>query len=194
MATFMNKALAYLGLKDVDDEYPDDYDYEEPPYRRSGSSGAPGGHTVYPDYEPEELAERRTATSTLRPIAREERDRDRERERDAMNGGSMAARSAVVRPLVTSRVPSAKVHVVVPARFADAQEGGDLVRASSPVILNLQVSERDLARRMIDFCSGLTYALGGSMEKVADQVFLLTPSNVEVSPEERLRLQERGLF
>jgi cell division inhibitor SepF len=47
---------------------------------------------------------------------------------------------------------------------------------------------------MIDFCSGLTYALGGSMEKVAEQVFLITPSNVEVTAEERLRLQERGLF
>jgi cell division inhibitor SepF len=47
---------------------------------------------------------------------------------------------------------------------------------------------------MIDFCSGLTYALDGQMEKVADQVFLLAPSNVEVSPEERLRLQQRGLY
>jgi cell division inhibitor SepF len=47
---------------------------------------------------------------------------------------------------------------------------------------------------MIDFCSGLTYALSGSMEKVAEQVFLLTPSNVEVSQEERQRLTERGLF
>jgi cell division inhibitor SepF len=86
------------------------------------------------------------------------------------------------------------VHVVAPSVFAEAQEIGDLIRQSSPVIVNLQLSERDLARRMIDFCSGLTYALGGQMAKVADQVFLLTPSNVEVSPEERMRLQERGLF
>jgi cell division inhibitor SepF len=62
------------------------------------------------------------------------------------------------------------------------------------VIVNLQLSDRDLSRRMIDFCSGLTYALGGLMEKVADQVFLLTPSNVEVSQEERRQLEERGLF
>ena len=44
------------------------------------------------------------------------------------------------------------------------------------------------------FCSGVTYALAGSMDKVADQVFLLTPSNVEVSAEEKRRLQERGLY
>jgi cell division inhibitor SepF len=68
------------------------------------------------------------------------------------------------------------------------------VKAGHPVIVNLQASERDLARRMIDFCSGLTYALGGTMEKVAEQVFLLTPSNVEVSPEERQRFQDRGML
>jgi cell division inhibitor SepF len=62
------------------------------------------------------------------------------------------------------------------------------------VIVNLQLSDNELGRRMIDFCSGLTYALGGSMERVADHVFLLTPSNVEVTAEERTRLQERGLF
>jgi cell division inhibitor SepF len=47
---------------------------------------------------------------------------------------------------------------------------------------------------MIDFCSGLTYALSGTMEKVADQVFLLTPSNVDIPPEERRRLAEPGVF
>ncbi|MGO8876217.1 MAG: cell division protein SepF, partial [Acidimicrobiales bacterium] len=98
----------------------------------------------------------------------------------------------VVRPLVTQR--QTKPHVVAPARFSDAQEIGDLVKANHPVIVNLQASERDLARRMIDFCSGLTYALSGTMEKVAEQVFLLTPSNVEVSAEDRQQLTEHGLF
>ena len=98
----------------------------------------------------------------------------------------------VVRPLLAHR--QMKPQVVTPTRFSDAQEIGDLVKGNSPVIVNLQASERDLARRMIDFCSGLSYALSGGMEEVAEQVFLLTPSNVEVSPEERQRLQERGLF
>ena len=56
------------------------------------------------------------------------------------------------------------------------------------MIVNLQVADRDLQRRMIDFCSGVTYALSGEMEKVADQVFLLAPTNVKVSEEERQRL------
>jgi cell division inhibitor SepF len=87
-----------------------------------------------------------------------------------------------------------KPQIVSPRRFSDAQEIGDLLKGNSPVIVNLQGSERDLARRMIDFCSGLTYGLAGSMEKVAEHVFLLTPSNVEVPEEERQRLAENGLF
>ena len=55
-------------------------------------------------------------------------------------------------------------------------------------------AQRDLQRRLIDFSSGLAYALNGTMSKAADQVFLLTPSNVEVSDEEKERLQARGLF
>jgi cell division inhibitor SepF len=101
-------------------------------------------------------------------------------------------RPTIVRPIAPDKAP--RVHVVAPARFSDAQEIGDRLKDDQPVIVNLQVVDRDLARRMIDFCSGLAYALSGSMEKVADQVFLLTPSDVEVSPEERQRLQERGLF
>jgi cell division inhibitor SepF len=89
-------------------------------------------------------------------------------------------------------VQNAKAHVVQPGSFADAQEIGDRLKASQPVIVNLQGADRELSRRMIDFCSGATYALGGSMDKVADQVFLLTPSNVEVSAEEKRRLHERN--
>lgn len=183
MTTFFNKALTYLGLKDADyDLYGDDYDVVEPS-RQSGT----GGRTVYPEWDEAEQRTRRVGSSTLRPLVHEESDQGHDEA-----GG--AARSAIVRPLVTPRAAAAKVHVVAPSHFADAQEIGDLVKASNPVILNLQASDRDLARRMIDFCSGLTYALSGSMEKVADQVFLLTPSNVEVSQEDRLRLQERGLL
>ena len=86
------------------------------------------------------------------------------------------------------------MHVVAPVSFNDAQEIGDKLKVSQPVIVNLQNVDRDLARRIIDFSSGLAYGLGGQMDRVADQVFLLTPSNVEVSAEEKRRLQERGLY
>jgi cell division inhibitor SepF len=163
----------YLGLKDIDDE--DDYDGDDEEVTETAAGRV--RQSSYPEPAPP-----RASVATVRPIARD----------DGREPATPVARAAVVRPFVTQR--HSKPQVVAPARFSDAQEIGDMVKASSPVIVNLQASEKDLARRMIDFCSGLTYALGGSMEKVAESVFLLTPSNVEVSPEERQRLQENGLF
>ena len=107
--------------------------------------------------------------------------------------GQPSPRPSVVRTMPSAST-AARVHVVEPRGFNDAQEVGDRLKANQPVILNLQGLDRDLQRRLIDFSSGLAYALGGSMSRVADQVFLLTPSNVEVSQEEKERLQARGLF
>jgi cell division inhibitor SepF len=87
-----------------------------------------------------------------------------------------------------------QVHLVVPRSFNDAQQIADKFKDGIPVILNLQSCEADLSKRLIDFASGLTYALDGGMQRVADKVFLLTPRNVEVSAEERARLLERGFF
>jgi cell division inhibitor SepF len=88
----------------------------------------------------------------------------------------------------------AKVHLVVPRSFNDAQQIADRFKAQMPVIVNLQGSDTELSKRLIDFASGLTYALDGSMQRVADKVFLLTPRNVELSAEERARALERGGF
>jgi cell division inhibitor SepF len=90
--------------------------------------------------------------------------------------------------------PPATVHLVIPRRFNDAQQIADRFKAQGPVIINLQGADNDLAKRVIDFASGLTYALDGSMQRVADKVFLLTPHNVELSAEERARALERGGF
>jgi cell division inhibitor SepF len=98
---------------------------------------------------------------------------------------------SVVRPVPA--FASAKPHVVAPTSFNQAQDVADKFKNSQPVILNLQGVDRDLSRRLIDFSSGMCYGLGGQMEKVAHPVYLLTPANVEVSPDERRRLSERGL-
>jgi len=173
MPGMLRRAMVYLGL--VDDDY-DEYDtYEDPPPpQRSGRAYPPD-----PGYDPN--------TATVRPLQREAPAQE------AITSVSpVTPRPSVVRQITP--VQNAKVHVVAPTGFADAQEIGDRVKASQPVIVNLQAANRELSRRMIDFCSGATYVLGGSMDKVADQVFLLTPSNVEVSAEEKRRLQERGLY
>jgi cell division inhibitor SepF len=109
-----------------------------------------------------------------------------------------AAQTEVVRParLRAAAPPAAsvRVHLVVPRSFNDAQQIADKFKEAIPVILNLQSSDQELSKRLIDFASGLTYALDGGMQRVADKVFLLTPRNVEVSAEERARLLERGFF
>ena len=87
-----------------------------------------------------------------------------------------------------------QVHLVIPKNFNDAQQIADQFKDAIPVILNLQSSDTDLSKRLIDFASGLTYALDGGMQRIADKVFLLTPRNVEVSAEERARLIEKGFF
>jgi cell division inhibitor SepF len=86
------------------------------------------------------------------------------------------------------------VSVVDPSSFNDAQALADRFKRQQPVILNLQQADAELSRRMVDFCAGLTYALDGQIQTVANRVFLLTPRNVEVSAEERKRLAERAFF
>ncbi|HUZ85101.1 MAG TPA: cell division protein SepF, partial [Gaiellales bacterium] len=87
-----------------------------------------------------------------------------------------------------------QVSLVVPKSFNDAQTVADKLKAEVPVIVNLQTADSDLAKRLIDFASGLTYALDGSMQRVADRVFLLTPHAVRVSAEDKALLMERGFF
>jgi cell division inhibitor SepF len=94
---------------------------------------------------------------------------------------------------VTAPAP-AKVHLVAPRAFNDAKQIADRFKAQVPVIINLQSADTELSKRLIDFASGLTYALDGSMQRVADKVFLLTPRDVELSAEERARAMERGGF
>jgi cell division inhibitor SepF len=89
---------------------------------------------------------------------------------------------------------SVRVHLVLPRSFNDAQQIADKFKQGIPVILNLQSADNELSKRLIDFASGLTYALNGGMQRVADKVFLLTPRNVEVSAEQRAAMLERGGF
>jgi cell division inhibitor SepF len=171
----VRRAMVYLGL--VDDDYEDYEAYEEPP-------PPSGPRPAARPYLPEGAESGASGLPGVRTIPREE----------ATGGSVITARpQGAMRPTITP-IQNAKVHVVAPAKFSDAQEIGDRFKNGQPVILNLQNADRELARRMIDFCSGVTYALGGSMEKAADQVFLVTPTNVEVSAEEKRRLQERGLY
>jgi cell division inhibitor SepF len=186
--SFMKKTMVYLGL--LDDEY-DEYDDLEDRAPRGFSAATRVSAAQSNEYEaPDEFS---GGMSRIRTIPRESAVPNPTR---AQPVASSTQRPSSVRavPVETAigGTSSARVHVVAPARFGDAKEIADRLKDNRPVIVNLQMADRDLQRRMIDFCSGVTYALSGEMEKVADQVFLLAPTNVKVSDEERQRLVERG--
>lgn len=181
------RAMLYLGLG-PDEEY-EDFDDEprrepldEPEIEAVGASARGQSR---PPARPGPEANENSAVRTL------PQKKPASRTRPPAQGGPGPPRTGSVRPIPAA--PNAKPHVVSPTSFNHAQEVADKYKNSQPVIINLQGASRDLSRRLIDFASGLCYGLGGQMEKVANQVYLLTPSNVEVSAEERRRLHERGL-
>jgi cell division inhibitor SepF len=180
-ADVWNRTLVYFGIAEEEDDWDEDgYLTEEdlertyserPNVRRLTPRGRQQDFDDWTDPDPEEAAPR---TAVMRP-----RGNNRRTE------GEIAPMRAV---------PSVQVHLVVPRSFNDAQQIADKFKDSIPVILNLQSADQELSKRLIDFTSGLTYALDGGMQRVADKVFLLTPRNVQVSAEERARLLERGFF
>ena len=101
----------------------------------------------------------------------------------------------IVRTMPSSRIPAmAAIHRAEPRRFNDARDIGERFKQGVPVILNLQGTDDPIARRLVDFASGLVFGLDGKIEMVASRVYLLTPVNMEVSAEERERLVEGGFF
>jgi cell division inhibitor SepF len=101
---------------------------------------------------------------------------------------------AIVRTMPSVRPATVSIHRAEPKRFNEAREIGERYRQGVPVIMNLQGADDAVARRLVDFASGLVFGLDGKIEMVASRVYLLTPANVEVSAEERERIVEGGFF
>jgi cell division inhibitor SepF len=196
MAGVFHKAMVWLGLA-PDDEY-DDYPHEGPgrqgmapgrpgagaPMSRpvAGSGGARGGRPQSrPAPEPDEdpFAGTGRPSGAVRQLPAQ----------GALQNDPRAVRgeeTPTVRPM---RPTSAKPAVLEPESFDDAKDIADRFKGNQPVVMDLNGLERDLARRLIDFASGICYALGGHMERVRPGGYLLTPADVEVSDEERRRLR-----
>jgi cell division inhibitor SepF len=196
--------MVYLGLQDDDEEYGyDSYDYGGGDYADERRHGAPdvGAHPdaeargtpQYADVGARNHGDPRPVREPPAPVPRGEYGEPTVRAvpRDDAPSGVSVPRPPIVRSVPTT---AARVHVVEPLNFNDAQEIGDRVKENQAVILNLQGASRELQRRIIDFSSGLAYAVGGSMSRIADSVFLLTPMNVQLSEEEKERLEARGLY
>jgi cell division inhibitor SepF len=159
------KTLSYLGLvEDEDYQEMDDLDDE-----------------VYEAAEPASVRRlhrptgARAGTATLEPVL---------------------TRDAIVRtiPAHSRAVTAGHIHTAEPKRFNEAREVGDRFKDGVSVIMNLQGTDDSIARRLVDFASGLVFGLDGKIEMVANRVYLLTPAGTEVSAEERERIREGGLY
>ena len=179
MAGVFRKTMVYLGLMEPSDEVYDDDLYPE----------------HYEDAEP--MAVRRLAPEDTRGVRRGYED---------MRGGGSHG-SLALRPDTRARVdedtfarvsepvtPAYKITTFQPVAYNDIQKIGERYREGFPVIMNLTEMDDRSAMRLIDFASGLIFGLHGSIEKVTNKVFLLSPSNVEVSAEDKARIREGGFF
>jgi cell division inhibitor SepF len=182
-----HRTLVYFGLAEEADEYDD---YESEAVREQPEAA---------------LADRYRERPNVRRLqGRRRRDEFDDIFADDAAPAAPARPAAMLRSVTGGRAGSSRssagsagdfgVHLVIPKSFNDAQQVADKFREGTPVILNLQGIDTPLVMRLIDFASGLTYALDGGMQRIADKVFMLTPRNVELSAEERARLIEKGFF
>ena len=171
------RALEYFGL--VEGDYIEEGEYSDEPETGSERALDESG---------------RRDTAQVSPIRAARRARRDEIDDIFAEDEPLPSRRVPLRTVGGNGGSDLSMHLVTPRSFNDAQQVADEFKAAKPVILNLQTTDRELAKRLIDFCSGLTYALGGGMQRIAERIFLLTPRNVDVSAEEKARILERGFF
>ncbi|HAX18481.1 MAG TPA: cell division protein SepF [Actinobacteria bacterium] len=174
MPGFFRKTLSFLGFIDED--------YEEPVPKK-----IPARSKKEYSYRNNNLSDK----NILKVYSSDEKNSDEKRK----TGSSWFRSPRKITNLEEVKMEKkTKVFVIEPNGYEDSQIIGDKFKSDIPVIVNLQNESPDTSKRIIDFCSGLTYALNGSIEKVAEKVFLITPYNVEVTSEEKEILKEKGFY
>ena len=211
----LDKLKAYFGMVPADDELDDyraedRYDPADEDYRRPGRGyrPAPVRDEHYEDDYPEPVM-RRPRRRPARPVEDLDemeipvRGRVRPVPADPLPAsGSLAmdraaepvSRLRQVDPAPASRDPLSKIVTLHPTNYAEARLVGEAFRDGNPVIMNLTEMDNADAKRLVDFAAGLAFALRGSIDKVTNKVFLLSPPDADVSAEDRRRIAEDGLF
>ena len=169
MASAMRKMAVYLGLVEDDHRYQDKYD----------------SYGEYEEYEEPDLPEE--------PDEADGRPAGRETWRDGEAGGGYQPTDwrAEHVPQMTDLTRITTLH---PRTYNEARTIGEHFRDGTPVIMNLTEMVDSDAKRLVDFAAGLIFGLRGSIERVTNKVFLLSPANVEVTAEDKARMAERGFF
>ncbi|WP_433470452.1 cell division protein SepF [Saccharomonospora azurea] len=201
----LQKLKAYFGMVpaeddeyDFDDDYRrdyqgDGYSYDESTYKDSPRRSRPR-YRVMDEFEEAEApsARARRTSSRSEPAVHGSLAMDRQPEPVArvrpMSSVAPAPESAAARD------PLSRIITLHPTSYAEAREIGEAYRDGAPVIMNLTEMENADAKRLVDFAAGLAFALRGSMDKVTNKVFLLSPPDVDVTAEDRRRIAEGGLF
>jgi cell division inhibitor SepF len=166
MAGAMRKMAVYLGLVE-DDRYHDDYD-------------------EYDIYDDDPLERHRAGTTAEAELSDDE-------SAEGVHAASTIARRNVANsePVVSDL---ARITTLHPRTYNEARVIGEHFREGTPVIMNLTEMADSDAKRLVDFAAGLIFGLHGSIERVTNKVFLLSPANVEVTAEDKARIAERGFF
>ncbi|MFM9048661.1 MAG: cell division protein SepF [Actinomycetota bacterium] len=184
MAGAMRKMAVYLGLvEDESDRHEgyleeDEWEYDEPtPQRRTRTSDRP------------ERSEPRAVT-VMDPNQPRRMYRDEPTNVSTIPGPS-------VRTVPSAPTPAtdlSRITTIHPHTYNDARRIGEEFREGVPVIMNLTEMEDGDAKRIVDFAAGLVFGLHGTIERVTNKVFLLSPANVEVGAEARAQLAQTGFF
>ena len=208
----LHKVKAYFGmapLEEYEDEYYDDDrapsrgyerrgerfaddDYDKGRYDRYAErgegrdyegeadyqSGYRGGYSDDPRYRGREFGRATTGLGPLRGSTR----------------GALAMDQRRMAMLFEEGSPLSKITTLRPKDYSEARTIGERFRDGTPVIMDLVSMDNADAKRLVDFAAGLAFALRGSFDKVATKVFLLSPADVEVTPEERRRMAEAGFY
>lgn len=208
MAGAMRKMAVYLGLVE-DDGYdgpgfdPDDeFEPEPEPERDRRRHELPQSHHSLQKTEPTE------PVRAVPPPAQREREQPAPPETsETGRAGRIAPVSSitperqnaeksapVIMPKVVSEREPYRITTLHPRTYNEARTIGEHFREGTPVIMNLTEMDDTDAKRLVDFAAGLVFGLHGSIERVTQKVFLLSPANVDVTAEDKARIAEGGFF
>ena len=170
MASAMRKMAVYLGLVE-DDRYDDDYDE----------------YDIYDDEAADRRRVERTDDESSVPALGASDQADDEQQKTFAGERRPSLAESAVSDL-------ARITTLHPRTYNEARTIGEHFREGTPVIMNLTEMVDSDAKRLVDFAAGLIFGLHGSIERVTNKVFLLSPANVEVTAEDKARMAERGFF
>ena len=198
MAGAMRKMAVYLGLvEDTDYEEYDDYDdvRRDVRGRDSRSSSSSRGSSDRYDDRYDERADDRYRTNSVRTIPDSRSSAPDSRGVRTFRSDSAPDRRPTTAPLADRRpMEISRIENIHPRSYNDARRIGEHYRDGVPVIMNLTELDDTDAKRIIDFAAGLVFGLRGSIERITNKVFLLSPPNVDVGDQARAQVAEDGFF